>query len=175
MPTFFSHPAVALSTITFLKGVRSKFAIVLAGVFLAVLPDADVIGFKYGIPYQHMLGHRGLSHSIIFAFVLSIVFVIFLRQSKVRGNIIVWLYLFICGVSHGLLDALTNGGLGVGFFMPFSEKRYFFEYRQIEVSTLSFTKFFNAQGLEVVQSELLFIWLPAIFIFIAGYILRKKF
>ncbi len=174
MPTFFSHPAVAFSTITFLKGVRSKFAIVLVGVFLTVLPDADVIGFKFGIPYQHMLGHRGLSHSIIFSLVLSIVFVIFLRQSRARGNIIVWLYLFICGVSHGLLDALTNGGLGVGFFMPFSEKRYFFDYRPIEVSTLSFTRFINGQGLEVMQSELIFIWLPAIFIFIAGYIVMKK-
>ena len=32
-----------------------------------MLPDADVIGFRLGVPYGGMLGHRGLTHSLIFA------------------------------------------------------------------------------------------------------------
>jgi hypothetical protein len=28
--------------------------------------------------------------------------------------------------SHGMLDAMTDGGLGVAFFAPFDNARYFF-------------------------------------------------
>jgi len=30
----------------------------------SVLPDVDVVGFAVGIPYEHLLGHRGLTHSL---------------------------------------------------------------------------------------------------------------
>jgi hypothetical protein len=38
----------------------------------SILPDADVIGFTLGIPYNSVWGHRGLSHSLCFALVLSL-------------------------------------------------------------------------------------------------------
>src|SRR5688500_18680843 len=38
---------------------------------LALLPDADVVGFKLGIPYASAFGHRGASHSIVAAIVLG--------------------------------------------------------------------------------------------------------
>jgi len=28
-----------------------------------MIPDADVIMFAFGFPYEHLLGHRGLSHA----------------------------------------------------------------------------------------------------------------
>ena len=34
---------------------------------LAMLPDADVVAFKLGIPYGATWGHRGASHSLVFA------------------------------------------------------------------------------------------------------------
>jgi len=37
------------------------------GVDCAVLwlPDVDVLGLVMGIPYDHMLGHRGITHSVV--------------------------------------------------------------------------------------------------------------
>jgi len=32
-------------------------------------------------------------------------------------------YLFLATASHGVLDAMTNGGLGVAFFSPFDNRR----------------------------------------------------
>ena len=41
----------------------------------SVVPDLDVIGFYFGIPYGDLWGHRGLTHSLPFAGVLSALFV----------------------------------------------------------------------------------------------------
>ena len=32
-----------------------------------MLPDLDVIGFFFGVRYDDMLGHRGITHSLAFA------------------------------------------------------------------------------------------------------------
>jgi len=58
-------------------------------------------------------------------------------------------------------DALTNGGLGVAFFSPFDTTRYFLPWRPILVSPISLTRFWSHRGIEVLQSELLWIWIPA--------------
>src|SRR5438477_13211390 len=44
---------------------------------LAMLPDADVIAFAFGIPYEHPFGHRGATHSFVFAlFIAALAFVL---------------------------------------------------------------------------------------------------
>ncbi len=48
----------------------------------------------------------------------------------------VWLFLFVATISHGILDALTDGGLGVAFFAPFVNTRYFFPWTPIKVSPI---------------------------------------
>jgi membrane-bound metal-dependent hydrolase YbcI (DUF457 family) len=45
--------------------------LVLLSAACSVIPDLDVIGFKFDIRYGDMLGHRGLTHSIFFAAVLA--------------------------------------------------------------------------------------------------------
>src|SRR5678815_3579050 len=62
--------------------------------------------------------------------------------------------------SHGLLDALTNGGRGIGFFAPFSNHRYFFPWRPIQVSPIG-VGFFSPRGLRVLASEAGWIWVPS--------------
>lgn len=169
MPTIITHPAIALGAAPCLRSLRKRFLLVVIGVLLTILPDLDVVAFKYGIPYGHMFGHRGFSHSILFAVLASGVLALFVRQSRVGQWLLAWGYLFICAVSHGLLDAMTNGGLGVGLFSPFSQERIFFEFRPIEVSTLSLERFFNGQGLPVLQNELLVVWLPMVIFFILAF------
>jgi inner membrane protein len=125
----------------------------------AVLPDADVLAFDFGIPYDSMLGHRGLSHSLAFALLLGFAAAaLFFRGAPNRRALAA--FFSLAAASHGALDALTNGGLGVAFFAPFTGGRYFFPFRPVEVSPLSLGEFFGEWGLRVVKSELLWVWLP---------------
>jgi inner membrane protein len=76
-------------------------------------------------------------------------------------------YFFLITISHGCLDALTDGGLGVAFFAPLDQTRYFFPWRPIEVSPIGLD-FFSARGLTVIESELLWIWIPALTIIVCA-------
>lgn len=149
MPTIFTHPAVALLRPWF--GDVPRRAVV-AGIIGSILPDLDVAAFALGIPYEHPLGHRGFTHSILFALLYAVAAALLLR---VRVP-----FLFLCTVSHTLLDALTDGGLGVAFFSPFSNARYFFPWTPIRVSPIG-AGFFSPRGLETLGSELVWIWAPA--------------
>jgi len=84
-----------------------------------------------------------------------------------------WLYFFLAAASHGLLDALTNGGLGVAFFSPFDNDRFFLPWRPIEVSPIVPARFFSARGLSVLASEFLWIWIPSGLVALAVLVSRR--
>jgi len=130
----------------------------LAGAIASMVPDLDVIGFSFGVRYGDLLGHRGLTHSLVFAAVLATLFAMQFPSPRRP----VWLFLFACTASHGLLDAATDGGLGIAFFSPFSNQRYFWPWRPIVVSPIGVGGFFSDWGLAVIQSELVWIWLPCV-------------
>jgi inner membrane protein len=75
--------------------------------------------------------------------------------------------------SHGALDALTNGGLGVAFFAPFSNARYFFPWRPVEVSPIGVAPFFSEWGVRVLESELVWLWLPAAALMLCAWACRR--
>jgi inner membrane protein len=161
VPSIVSRPAVPLALAPLLPdGLRSPGVIVL-GVVCSVLPDLDVVGFGFSVPYGHLLGHRGLSHSIAFAVFLSAGLVWPLPIEAQTSRLTLFGFLFLSTVSHGLLDALTRGGLGVAFFAPFENSRYFFSWRPIRVSPLSVCAFLSATGGRVLRSEVQWVWLPA--------------
>lgn len=85
-----------------------------------------------------------------------------------------WKYFFLATASHGLLDAMTDGGLGVAFFAPLDNHRYFLPWTPIRVSPIGVGRFFTARGLAVIQSELLWIWLPAGLLAASVWILRRR-
>jgi inner membrane protein len=174
MPTLITHPAVALGAAPCMRATRRRGAVVVTGMLLTMLPDIDVVAFRFGIPYGHMLGHRGFSHSILFAVIASGLASLLFRQPRVGRWLLVWGYLFVCAVSHGLLDAMTNGGLGVGLFIPFSARRFFFNVRPIDVSPLSLERFITGRGLTILQNELVVVWLPAAVLFVAAYWMTRK-
>ena len=140
-----------------------------------MLPDLDVIGFDLGVPYGDLWGHRGFTHSLFFAALAAMfVLVIFtLIASAAVGRFKLWLYLFLATASHGVLDAMTNGGLGVAFFSPFSNKRYFLPWRPIRVSPIGLAHFFTARGIAVLQSEILWIWVPAAALMAVAFAIRR--
>ena len=43
----------------------------MAGIACSVIPDLDVIGFRFGIHYGDFWGHRGFTHSLIFAVLVA--------------------------------------------------------------------------------------------------------
>lgn len=127
MPTVFSHPAPVLALAALLSG-RFSTRMLLFGILCAVLPDADVIGFRFGISYADAFGHRGFSHSLVFALLMGGigfgVSPLFLRGSRLMGFTVG----FLAVSSHILLDAMTNGGLGVAALWPFDQTRYFCDW-----------------------------------------------
>lgn len=144
------------------------------GVLCAVLPDIDVIGFGHGIQYGDLWGHRGLTHSLTFAALLSAVLVA-LCYRRESGTVMagMGLYFFLSAMSHGVLDAMTDGGLGVAFFSPFDTTRHFFSVRPIAVSPIGIHEFFSDQGLHVLASEAKWIWLPAAMVFVGRRTLKQ--
>lgn len=72
---------------------------------------------------------------------------------------------FLSIASHGILDAMTSGGRGVGFFIPVDNSRYFLPWRPILVSPLGVERFFSNWGLQVILSEIKYVLLPCFFIF----------
>ncbi len=174
MATIFSHPAVAIGLFPWFSSVRASKAIILTGLLLTALPDIDVIGFYLGIPYHHMLGHRGITHSVFFAAAFSgLLAWMFAQKQQIKAGA-VWLYLFLSMASHGFIDALTNGGLGIAFLAPFSNHRYFFPFHPIEVSTLNIKHFFEGQGAAVLLNELAYIWPICLLVMLAGFLWKRQ-
>lgn len=164
MASAFSHAVAALSIGTCFYRPQIPKHVWVAGVLCSVVPDLDVIGFRFGIRYGDFWGHRGFTHSLVFAALLAgiVFFVVFRRGMSGVGRFALLAYIFLATVSHGVLDAMTNGGLGVAFFAPFDSSRYFLPWRPIYVSPIAVHRFFSARGYAVLRSELLWIWVPAI-------------
>jgi inner membrane protein len=141
----------------------------------AVLPDIDVVGSAFGIAYGDLLGHRGLTHSLPFAAVLATGVVRLGFAGGVPGLSAraLWLFLFIATASHGLLDALTDGGLGVGFLAPFTGTRYFFPLRPIRVASVGVRDFLARNPLEVLGSEVVWVWAPTAVVAALGLAWRR--
>ena len=166
-----SHPAVPLAISLALGSRVIPRRLLEFGVLASILPDIDVVAFRFGIPYGDMFGHRGFTHSIFFAVLVGVVFACFSKVGRER-RCMVFCFTAFAAISHGLLDALTNGGLGVGFFAPFSSQRYFFPADWIEVSPIG-AGFFSARGLAVLRSELLVVWLPCLALGLLAFALRQ--
>lgn len=92
MPTLISHPAIPIALA--IAGGRRKVSLrlLLMGIVASVLPDIDTIGLYLGIPYSHILGHRGFFHSILFAFLIALfgILVAPYQSVSIISGIIFW-------------------------------------------------------------------------------------
>ena len=73
-----------------------------------------------------------------------------------------------------LLDAMTNGGLGVAAFWPFDQTRYFCDWRPIRVSPFGLKALLSQRGAAVMLSELRWVWGPCLAVIAAALLLRKR-
>ena len=175
MPSAISHAAVAVAAgIAFTpRDVPNHFWFL--SIFCSVIPDVDIMGFSFGIPYEHFLGHRGFFHSPFFGLWMSIFLVIvFFRDLEMfsRPWFFYFFFFFLLSASHGLLDAFTNGGLGIALLSPFDNARYFFPWTPIMVSPIGIRSFLSTWGWGVISSELLWIWLPSFFIVVVSKLIH---
>lgn len=169
MATIFSHALVGY-TLSQIAPVPKTRGFVFWMTFLPIVPDFDYAGWVMRVPYDSFWGHRGFTHSILFALILAIFAALTLRQIQ-KWKVI--LFLFLATISHAVLDAFTNGGLGVAFFSPYNLARYFFPWQPIEVSPIG-PRFFSEQGLVVLISELWWIGLPCFVILLIAKLLGRK-
>lgn len=154
---------------------RGRLVVALAA--LAVAPDLDVIAFPLGIPYAHPLGHRGITHSLLFGVVagVSVTRLVFptLSLGSREGRRVALLLALACA-SHGVLDAFTDAGLGVGFFIPFSDARFFFPWRPLAASPIGIDAFFGGPALRILANEMLWVGLPCALVAAALALLRRR-
>lgn len=183
MPSIITHAAVPLALWCAADRGRIPPRLLAAGVIAAMLPDADVLAFALHIPYADAFGHRGASHSLMFAGVLAALAAVLaflgsrrswsaphspgsrrpwsagVCQPSLASTVQAAVFVFICAASHPLLDAMTSGGLGVALAWPWSEQRFFATWRPIRVSPFA-PQFFSARGMATLLSELRWVWLP---------------
>jgi inner membrane protein len=128
---------------------------------VAMIPDLDVVLMMFGVEYSAPFGHRGFSHSLVFALMMAVVGTpalrlrcgIPVRESK-SSYAIAFLLLFLATASHPLLDMLTDGGYGCALFAPFSWERLFFPVTPIPVSPIGL----HYGVLEVFLWEIALVW-----------------
>jgi inner membrane protein len=123
---------------------------------LPIVPDLDVFStYTYGGP----LGHRGITHSLLFALLLSgVVAAATARWFRVKWWSLMILF-FLIVASHGLLDAMTRGGADIPFFWPLDGR--YGNWGPLPVSDIAFD-LPDPRYSRAVRAELLWIWLPTI-------------
>lgn len=105
-------------------GKKAGRKAIVFGALADTIPDFDVFAGFWQHPVNSLLTHRGFTHSILFAFIGSLVF----------GKILAWIYnkdriswqswtkLMTIGLfSHIIMDSFTN--YGTGLLEPFSHYR----------------------------------------------------
>ena len=158
MATFITHPLFGAGAAYAISQPRQRSRrFMILSIFCQWVPDIDTFAYLLPLAEVHPLGHRGCTHSVLFALVLALVIVrLFYRQFTIAHRQYWGLYLwfFLSTASHGLLDALVDSKLGVAFLWPFDTQRYLLAWRPlldvpIDISVLTSQHFWYAQLLEL--------------------------
>ena len=177
MPSIFTHPLVGLAAAKMMPArYRTKRFWILS--FLCpFIPDLDGIGFYLGLPLEHFFGHRGITHSVFFALVLSVVIVAVFFNDRgffSKRSVLLVAYFVAITVSHGILDAVTNTTNGVAFLSPIITTRFLFDFKPIESSPLSPAEFFGEQGFHIILGEIVWVWMPLIAAVIVVFLIKRS-
>ena len=82
MPTLLTHTYIAGAACNAFVREKNPLRYRCIAVFCSVIPDADVLGFKFNISYGAFFGHRGFFHSIFFALILAVLAVLFFVRDE---------------------------------------------------------------------------------------------
>ena len=98
MPTIMTHAIVPLALAAAAGPSRIAPKVALVGAGLAMLPDADVVGFAFGIEYADSWGHRGATHSLVFAALTAAGIALVWKRAR---SLWAFLFLALAMASHG--------------------------------------------------------------------------
>lgn len=151
------------------------WAVVVSAGLLSFLADLDVM-YMHWVPYRAFLGHRGFWHSPFAGILISVMLAVFVgllvRNISARAvMLLAGIWAAAC-VSHPLLDAMTDGGLGVMMFFPCTVDRFFFTWRPIHVAMIGISAAWQS-FLSVFPSEMPFCAL-ALALGYAGFTLQTR-
>lgn len=138
-------------------GSNPKVTIV-AFAALAVAPDLDLVTALWGVPPNTPLSHRGISHSLVFAFAIASL-VALLRPLRGR-RLVAGAVTLGALASHGLLDSMSALGNGPMLLWPWTNQSYEFVWRPIP-GVLSSAHYLTVQAVPTLVIETL-IFLPLI-------------
>jgi inner membrane protein len=141
----------------------------IAAALVATIPDVDILFVLLGARYRGMWGHRGITHSLLFAFVAAAAATLWVRardRSIPAGPL--YGVLLLAAASHGFLDGLMASGVGVAFFAPFSTGRYTLPWRPIRVTPANENWLLNFGGIRATNSEIVGFWIPSLVLMLAG-------
>jgi inner membrane protein len=133
---------------------RQSLVVIASFGALAMLPDADVIGVMLGLPDVGPLGHRGLTHSLLFAVAVALGAALLARRLGWRPLYTAFFAFLVVG-SHGPLDALTHNSRGVPLLWPISDQAIAMPWRPIPVAPTGM-EFVSARGFEIALVEFIY-------------------
>jgi inner membrane protein len=157
MATIYTHAFVGLGLGKVFATRRMPALFWMLAGLLPIVPDFDAFSpYSYG----SLWGHRGFTHSLCFAFGLSLLAAASaFRFLPMKFWPLLGLF-FLMVASHGVLDALTDGGYGIPFFWPFHTQRYG-PYGPIHVQDIGF-EIPDPRASRAIRTELLYVWLPSV-------------
>jgi inner membrane protein len=141
----------------------------IAAALVATIPDVDILFVALGARYRGMWGHRGITHSLLFALAAAAAATLWVRardRSFPAGRL--YAVLLLAAASHPFLDGLMASGVGVALFAPFSAARYTLTWRPIRVPPPSDNPLLNLGGIRVMSSEVLWLWMPSLALILAA-------
>jgi inner membrane protein len=171
MPTVMTHAVVGLGMAAVASSRPTPWSFWALSAGLSMLPDLDIVAFRFGIPYGAPFGHRGFSHSLGCAVLVGLIATGFTVQNLDWAWWKLWGYWTLVTGSHGILDTFTNGGKGIAIFAPVEWGRHFAPWQPIEVSPIGIG-FFSVWGARALLSEVFWIWLPVIWVTAAVWLYR---
>ncbi len=173
MPSTVSHALVAVAAGSACAPRNKPHLFWLSAIICATIADVDLVGSFFGIPYAAFFGHRGFTHSLFFGLLLSILLTAYLLRDTdllSRRWRAFFLFFFLLSATHGLLDACTDGSIGVALLSPFDTTRYFFPWTPISMG--HFRRFLRTWSFAAIESEFFWVWLPAVSVILLSWIVR---
>ncbi len=107
---------------------RQRYIAIALFAAVSVLPDADLILVACGVHDSGAIGHRGASHSLFTALFVGAVCGLLARTLKLPP-LRTALAIAVAMGSHGLLDAVGEGGRGIPLLWPLSDHRFMSPWR----------------------------------------------
>lgn len=167
MTTLYTHAVAGLGLARWCADRHMPWSYWTLAAVLPLLPDLDVFSMA---PYGSPLGHRGVTHSLLFALATGLIAAsIVARPLRRQWWMLAGLF-FAVAATHGLLDALTRGGEGIPLFWPLGGR--YGNWGPIPVSDIAFD-WPDPRTSRAIRGELLWVWLPTMLLIVVTAAYRR--